>query len=87
MNEAGTIWSSLAPKFAFPHNTTVNYTTGKSPYEILFGTKAEIRMSLKLGLYRNEHNLCCSKFCKDLPSHSHSENKMKNEPSDNLLKL
>ena len=42
-------------------------------------------MSLKLGLYRNKHKLCCSNFCKDLPSHSHSENSLKNELLDNLL--
>ena len=42
-------------------------------------------MSVKLGLYRNKHKLCCSNFCKDLPSHSHSENRLKNELLDNLL--
>ena len=42
-------------------------------------------MSLKLGLYRNKHKLCCSKFCENLPSHSHSENSLKNELLDNLL--
>ena len=43
-------------------------------------------MSLKLGLYRNKHKLCCSEFCKDLPSHSHSENSLKNQLLDNLLR-
>ena len=86
LNDAGTNWSSLAPKFAFALNTSVNYTTGKTPYEIVFGTKPQIPMSLKLGLYRNKHKLCCSQFCRDLPSHSHSENNMKNQPLDNLLK-
>ena len=42
-------------------------------------------MSLKLGLYRNKQKLCCSKFCKDLSSHSHSESTLKNESLDNLL--
>ena len=42
-------------------------------------------MSLKLGLYRNKHKFCCSKFCENLPSHSHSENSLKNELLDNLL--
>ena len=42
-------------------------------------------MSLKLALYRDKHKLCCSNFCKDLPSHSHSENSLKNELLDNLL--
>ena len=43
-------------------------------------------MSLKLGLYRNKHKLCCSEICKDLPSHSHSENNLKNQLLDNLLR-
>ena len=42
-------------------------------------------MSLKLGLYRNKHKLCRSNFCENLPSHSHSENTLKNELLDNLL--
>ena len=86
LNDAGNNWSSLAPKFAFAHNTSVNYTTGKTPYEIVFGTKPQIPMSLKLGLYRNKHKLCCSDFCKDLPPHSHSENNLKNRLLDNLLR-
>ena len=83
--DAGNNWSSLAPKFAFAHNTSVNYTTGKAPYEIVFGTKPQIPMSLKLGLCRDKHKLCCLYFCKDLPSHSHSENSLKNELLDNLF--
>ena len=85
LNDAGNNWSSLAPKLAFAHNTSVNYTTGRTPYEIVFGTKPQIPMSLKLGLYRNKHKLCCSEFCKDLPSHSHSENNLKNQLLDKLL--
>ena len=72
--------------FAFAHNTSVNYTTRKTPYEIVFGTKPQIPLSLKLGLYRNKHKLCCSEFCQDLPAHSHSENTLKNQLLDNLLR-
>ena len=86
LNDAGNNWSSFAPKFAFAHNTSVNYTTGKTPYEIVFCTKPQIPMSLKLGLYRNNHKLCCSDFCKDPPSHSNSENNLKNQLIDNLLR-
>ena len=86
LNNAGNNWSSLAPKFAFAHNTSINYTTGKTPHEIVFGTKPQIPMSLKLGIYRNEHKLCCFEFRKDLPSHSHSENHLKNQLLDNLLR-
>ena len=38
LNDSGSNWSSLAPKFAFAHNTSVNYMTAKTPYEIIFGT-------------------------------------------------
>ena len=86
LNDAGNNWSSLAPKFAFAHNTSVNYTTGKTPYEIVFGMKAQISMSSNLGLYRNKHWLCCSEFFKDLPSHSRSENNLKNQLLDNLFR-
>ena len=42
-------------------------------------------MSLKLELYRNKHKLCCSKFCENLPFHSHSVNSLKKELLDKLL--
>ena len=86
-NDAGTNWAPLAPKFAFAHNTSVNYTTGKTHYEIVFGAKPQIPMSVKLGLYRNKHNLCCSEFCTNLPPHTHDENSTKNERIQKLLRL
>ena len=85
LNDTGNNWSSLAPKFAFAHNTSFNYTTGRTPYEIVFLTKPQIPMSLRLELYRNKHKLCCSNFCKDRPPLSHSENSLKNELLDKLL--
>ena len=48
LNDAGNNWLSAAPKFALAHNTSVNYTTGEKPYEIVFGTKPQITMSVKL---------------------------------------
>ena len=85
LNDAGNNWSSLAPMFAFAHNTSAKYTTGKTPCEIVFGTKPQSPTSLNLGLYRNKYKICCSNFCKNLPSHSHSENRLRNELLDNLL--
>ena len=86
LNDAGNNWAPLAPKLAFPHNISVNYTTGKTPHKIVFSTKPQIPMSLKLGFYRNKHKLCCSEFCKNLPPQSHSENNLKNHLLDNLLR-
>ena len=67
---------------SFAHKTSVNYTTGKTPSGIVFGNKPQILMSLKPGHYHNKHKLCCFEFC----SHSHSENKLKNQLVDNLLR-
>ena len=86
LNDAGSNWSSLASKLAFAHNTSVNSTTGKTHYEVVFGTKPQTPKSLKLGLYRKKHKLCCSDFCKEIPSNSQSENNLKNQLSDNLLR-
>ena len=85
LNDAGNNWSSLVPNFAFAYNTSVNYTTRRTPYEIVSGTKSQSPMSLKLGLYRKKQKLCCSEICKDLPSHSHSKNSLKNHLLFNLL--
>ena len=41
LNVAGTNWAPLEPKFAFAQNTSANYTTGKTPYEIVFGAKPD----------------------------------------------
>ena len=45
LNDAGNKWSSLALKFAFAHNNSGNYTTAKTPCEIVFGTNPQIPMS------------------------------------------
>ena len=43
-------------------------------------------MSLQLGLNRHKQKLCCSEVCKDLPFHLDSENNLKNQLLDNLLR-
>ena len=62
-NDSGNNSSTLAPKFAFAHNTSVNYTTGLTPYKIVFGTKPQVPMTLKLGLIRDKNKQCRSEFC------------------------
>ena len=46
LNIVGSNWAPLAPKFAFAHKTDVNSTFGKTPYEIVFGAKPQIPMSV-----------------------------------------
>ena len=86
LNDAENNWSSLDPNFAFVHNTSVNYTTERTSYEILFGTKPQIPTSLRLVLYHNEHKWYPSDFCIDVPPRSHSENNLKNQLMDNLFR-
>ena len=76
----------MAPKFVFSHNTLPNASTGISPYEIVFGQKPQIPLSLKLGLLRNSHLTCSFEFCKDLPLHRHTLQTSKNTEIDKLLK-
>ena len=72
--------------FAFAHNTSVNYTTGKTPYENFFAAKRQISMSVKLGVYRNKHKFCCSEICADLLPHTHDESSMKYRFLQKLLR-
>ena len=43
-------------------------------------------MSVKLGLYRNKHKLCCSELCFGLPPHTHDENSTKKQLIQKLLR-
>ena len=79
-------WNYLAPKFAFSHNTVPNGSAGISPYEIVFGQKPQIPLSLKLWLLRNSELTCSSEFCKDLPLHRQTLQTSKNTKIDKLLK-
>ena len=86
LNESGNNWALLAPKFAFSHNTSVSYTTGMTPYEVAFGVKPQIPLTLKLGLLRDKNKRCTSEFCKDLPPHAHSEDGLSNPKLNKLLR-
>ena len=76
-------WVDLAKNLPFD-NTTVNSATGLTPYEIVFGEKLQIPLSLKLGLLRNSE-LNFSAFCKDLPLHRHTQKQSENQDIDRLL--
>ena len=86
MNQSGNNWSKLTSKLAFAHNTSVNYTTGQTPYEMVFGTKPQVPIILKLGLLRDKDKQCKSEFCDGLQSHTHSENSLPNNSLNHLLR-
>ena len=85
MKDSGNNWSSLEPKSAFAHNTNVNCIARKTPQKIVFSTKTQLSMSLKLGLYRNKHKLWSAEFGTSLPPHSHSDYNLKNHLLENFL--
>ena len=86
MNQSGNNWSKLTSKFSIAHNTSVNYTTGQTPYEIVFGTKPQVPMTPKLGLLQEKDKQCKSEHCDGLQSHTHSENSLPNNSLNCLLR-
>ena len=50
-----------------------------------FGFKPQIPISLKLGLVRDDNDLCQSEFCQSLPNHTHVNKETSLSCIDNLL--
>ena len=86
MNQSGNHRSKLASKFAFAQNTNVNDTTGQTPYEIVFGTKPQVPMTLKFRLLRDKDKQRKSDFCDGLQSHTHREYSLPNNSLNRLLR-
>ena len=86
LNDTGTNWAFLAPKCAFAHKTSGNYTTGKTCHEIVFGAEPQNPLSVKLRIYRNKQKLCCSDLCTDLLPLTDDENSTKNKLLQKLLR-
>ena len=85
LSTSGSNWSELTNKFAFAQ-TANNSSTGYTPYEIVFGIKPQVPLSLKLGLYRDQNKRCTSEFCAGLENYAHTEHKSNNETIDRCLK-
>ena len=85
LSEAGNNWAKLACQFACAQNNSGNSSTGTTPYEVVFGFKPQIAISLKLGLVRDDNDLCQSRFCQSLPNHTHVNKKRSHSFIDNLL--
>ena len=82
-SEAGNNWAKLACQFAFAHNTSANSSSGTTPYEVVFGVKPQISISLKLGLVRDDNDLCQSEFCQSLPNQTHVNKETSHSCIDN----
>ena len=89
INENATNWADLASTFAYAVNTQILTHLGKTPYEILFGVKPQVPISLRLGTLRNQQKLCCPKpgsFCENLPPHKHEDESLIAENVRKLIK-
>ena len=64
LNDAGNNWSLLAPEFAFAHNTSVNYTTGKTLYEIVLEQSRKYLCPLNYACIRININSVVPNFVK-----------------------
>ena len=85
ISQNGSNWSEYISKFAFAHSTAVNYSTRYTTYEILFGTKPQIPLSLKLGLLRDNQKKCTSEYCRNLQPHFHSDETCNNKKIEKLI--
>ena len=73
LNKSGNNCAPFTAKFVFAHSTSVNYTTEKTPYQIVYCNKSQILMSLKL-------------FCKGTAPQCHSENQVKHQLLNGILR-
>ena len=85
LSEAGNNWAKLTCQYAFAHNTSKTSSIGTTPYENLSGYKPQIPFSLKLGLVKNDNDLCQSDCCQPLPSHTHVNKETSHSCKDNLI--
>ena len=86
INHSGNNWSKLPSELAFPYNTNENYTSVPTLYEIVFGTKPQIPMTLKLGLSGFKNKQWKSEFCDGVQSHTQSANNLLNISISRLLR-
>ena len=85
LSEAGNHWAEQLCQFGFAHKTSLNSSTGTTPYGTVFGFKPQMPISLKLGLVRDDNDLCQSEFCQSSPNHTHVNKETSHSSIDILL--
>ena len=64
-------WAFQVHMYAYANNSQPLSELNVSPQEIVFHTQPRIPITFDLNLNRNASTLCISKFCSQLPEHSH----------------
>ena len=64
-------WAFQVHMYAYAHNSQPLSELNISPHEIVFHTRPRIPLTFDLNLNRDTSKTCISRYCSQLPAHSH----------------
>ena len=64
-------WAFQVHMYAYAHNSQPLSELNISPHEIVFHTRPRIPLTFDLNLNRDTSKTCISRYCSQLPEHSH----------------
>ena len=64
-------WAFQVHMYAYAHNSQPLSELNVSPHEIVFHTRPRIPLTFDLNLTRDYSKICISRYCSQLPEHSH----------------
>ena len=64
-------WAFHVHMYAYAHNSQPLSELNNSPHEIVFHTRPKIPLTFDLNLNRDTSKICISRYCSQLPEHSH----------------
>ena len=74
-------WAELTHDWAYAQNTSYITHLGLTPHEIMFGTKPNVPLILKMGIFRDKDRMCMKQLdgiCYGLPNHTHHDDTHEN---------
>ena len=66
-------WAFQVHMFAYAHNSQPLSELNVPPHEIVIHTQPRLPLTFDFNLNRNTSKLCISKYCSQLPEHSHND--------------
>ena len=66
-------WAFQVHMYAYAHNSQPLSELSISPHEIVFHTRPRIPLTFDLNLNRDTSKTCISRYCSQLPEHSHND--------------
>ena len=71
LHDSPKYWAFQVRVYALAHDSQPLSELNVSPHEIVFHTQPRMPLTFDLNLNRNTSKLCISKYCSQLPKHSH----------------